>query len=263
MRAEKEILRGESERLTRDSEFQPGLSQMSIPLTIAYRQIGSASAFCDRMDITFPACCRALEDDLVSNDAQSVRMLAKVLALLPIPDLQHEARIACTLQFYTVTESSSTQQTIPTSAAGGSLDSEGRVVSTKGRGDSQRKKPNDPNKDAPDGGDGVQCSERNKPWVPRSLDHEHIKALAENLKCVRKAKSGQELAFLKDRQESPMLFAEWLERLEGKWEDGWKEYWKKAEDHGQIFETTIVAAICRQYHAGECTFGIPPSWSAV
>jgi tetratricopeptide (TPR) repeat protein len=142
---QKETLRGEMERLVESvaeiqgSEFQPELSPMSIPLTIAYRKIGPAGAFYDRMQATFKACCSALEDDLVSNDASSLQVLTKVLALLP--GLESEARIACTLQFYIVTESSSTQETnvgIPTSAEYAALDSEGISAPAADRSKSTR-----------------------------------------------------------------------------------------------------------------------------
>jgi tetratricopeptide (TPR) repeat protein len=80
--------------------FQPELAQISIPLAMMHRELGSLATFKNHAYGIFDACRSALTDGLASNDQPSFQLLAKLLAL--IPGLEEEATVTFTCQFYTV-----------------------------------------------------------------------------------------------------------------------------------------------------------------
>jgi tetratricopeptide (TPR) repeat protein len=115
LRAKGEAL-DEMERLLRHMrdvrpEFEPQLSQMSVPLAIMRRRLGPAAAFFDGACETLHGCIRTLQDDLPNNDAPSFQVLAKVLRL--VPGLEEQAAIAASCQFYIIDPSLIGDQYIP------------------------------------------------------------------------------------------------------------------------------------------------------
>lgn len=78
------------------SEFNPSQSQTVIPLAHMARRM-DASEFQQGLERTFQGCVAALTDEAGWNDTLSLRMLARVLALV---GLDREAQIAATCQIY-------------------------------------------------------------------------------------------------------------------------------------------------------------------
>ncbi|KAK9640822.1 hypothetical protein HCH54_008579 [Aspergillus fumigatus] len=96
-------------------EFQPELSQTSIPLAMMQHELGPKVTFKKEVDAIFTACCEALNDNLASNDSPSLQMLAKVLSLLP--GLTSHAQTAFTCQFYIIDEEQHRQEVAKADAA--------------------------------------------------------------------------------------------------------------------------------------------------
>ncbi|KAH7150179.1 hypothetical protein B0J13DRAFT_661010 [Dactylonectria estremocensis] len=98
----KEMTRGKMKELLQKVQgqvpnFQAELSFVSIPLAIMDRDLGPTAEFKTRTDAIFQACMKSLTDDEVANDKPSLQMLAKLLSLLGLDD---DARIAASCQFY-------------------------------------------------------------------------------------------------------------------------------------------------------------------
>ncbi|KAK4456706.1 hypothetical protein QBC42DRAFT_214335 [Cladorrhinum samala] len=79
-------------------EFKPELSQTSTTLALMRRKLGPAESFYTGANKTFRAACDALDDMTETNDTPSLRLLAKVLSLLP--GRTEDAQIALSCQFY-------------------------------------------------------------------------------------------------------------------------------------------------------------------
>ncbi|KAL2109780.1 hypothetical protein VUR80DRAFT_2045 [Thermomyces stellatus] len=78
------------------SEFDPSQSQTTIPLAHMARKMDPV-AFQQGLERTFEGCVAALTDEAGWNDKLSLRVLARVLALV---GLEREAQIAATCQIY-------------------------------------------------------------------------------------------------------------------------------------------------------------------
>lgn len=80
------------------TEFDPTQSQTMIPLAHMTRKM-DAFEFQQSLDRTFAGCVEALTDDVGWNDKLSMRVLARVLALV---GLERDAQIAATCQVYVI-----------------------------------------------------------------------------------------------------------------------------------------------------------------
>lgn len=80
-------------------DFDATQSQTTIPLAYMTRKL-AAFEFQEKLRETFFGCYELLTDATISNDSQSLRMLAKVLAY--VPGLERDAEIAASCQLYIV-----------------------------------------------------------------------------------------------------------------------------------------------------------------
>jgi hypothetical protein len=80
--------------------YDPSQSQLIIPLTLTMRRMGPLAEYTTMSNGVFMGCMLSLQDDSSWNDKESFRMLAKVLMCMGGADLEKEARIAATCQFY-------------------------------------------------------------------------------------------------------------------------------------------------------------------
>ncbi|KAK1830908.1 hypothetical protein QBC39DRAFT_101008 [Podospora conica] len=255
--ASKERALGEMEQLLdrmRDmqSEFEPQQSQMSIPLSIMRRRLGSAAAFFQGAQSTFDGCIEALNDEIPENDTPSFQVLAKALRL--IPGLERDAEVAASCQFYIVDKEVSEDEGFAGNA-NVSFDCGGCGVSMAWKDDEGVSFPEDrlymcsyctgtflcdtcygemsaglgetqridtwPTEDGP---------EERRPHTVRVrrgkysclAEHTHIQMPADKWKGVRKGKMYFEGPGGGEEARDISL---WLGELRGRWDQAWKRYW--------------------------------------
>ncbi|KAK4221088.1 hypothetical protein QBC38DRAFT_429682 [Podospora fimiseda] len=92
-------------------EFKPKLSQTSTTLASMRRKLGPAHTFYQSLNDTFEAACEALNDMTETNDTPSLRLLAKVLSL--VPGRTQDAQIALSCQFYLLPSRKSSSSSDP------------------------------------------------------------------------------------------------------------------------------------------------------
>lgn len=81
----------------------PWQSQLIIPLALLTRYMGSTAEYASLIQASFEGCLAGLRDDYSRNDADSFRMLAKLLmCAFGGPELEKEASIAMTCQLYII-----------------------------------------------------------------------------------------------------------------------------------------------------------------
>ncbi|KAH8680789.1 hypothetical protein BX600DRAFT_428770 [Xylariales sp. PMI_506] len=190
-------------------EFNAMENNLNIPLSIMLRKLGPATRYFDSLNAMFCSSLTALSDKYASNDAQNLRMLAKMLSL--VPGGEKDAQIALSFQFDHLTTPPQTFSTMCSSCRD-TLDGFGggsiylccycTNVDLCKKCYEARKRYNE---------DGVQTVAFVEVCPS---NHAHIEASS------------------KDRQ--TIAFDDWRNGLSAKWLDWWKEYWTQDDIRGRV-----------------------------
>ena len=240
--------------------FRPDAAPTTVVLALMTKVMGPALEYADTLRRAFAVCVERLTDDIGLNDQPTLRHLARVLGhvagLEREPDLEREAQVAMTAQLYVldrgVRERELAEQRRKAEEGGGD------VATTSASGQDHAKpavgdevtegllegayfRCNDCHKKISDWahGDVYMCvfctdcdlceecfvkklAQEKDPTAPGwriicPAGHRHVKAPVEGWKGVFDGVlriAGEEV-----------LFREWLNRLDTKWEAYWDRYW--------------------------------------